>query len=112
MMYDIILFKNLGFRPFTRKREVGVYKNLHSGKRFWKDAFSVTVFTGYVWTVGQTRGKISVFKQKGIHVDEGLIWLFGWMCEEVVIITVKVTSVSSVGVINHNATEITMAKDG
>ena len=25
-MYDIILFENLRFRPFTRKREVGVFK--------------------------------------------------------------------------------------
>ena len=37
---------------------------------FWKYAFSVTVFKAYVRTVGQTRRKkISVFKQKLIHVD-------------------------------------------
>ena len=34
-----------------------VFKNLHSEERFWKDAFSVTVFTGYVWTVGRTGEK-------------------------------------------------------
>ena len=27
------------------------FKNLLSGECFWKDAFSLTVFTGYVWTV-------------------------------------------------------------
>ena len=32
MMYDIIVFENIGFRPSTRKREAGVFKNLHSGK--------------------------------------------------------------------------------
>ena len=54
-MGDIIIFENLSFRPSTRKREAGVF-NLHSGKRFWKDAFLVTFdfFTGYLWTVGQT----------------------------------------------------------
>ena len=30
MMYDIMVFENLPFRPFTRKREAGVFKNLHS----------------------------------------------------------------------------------
>ena len=34
-----------------------VFKNLHSEESFWKDAFSVTVFTGYVWTVGRTGEK-------------------------------------------------------
>ena len=52
MMYDIIVFVNIPFRPFTRKRKAGVFKNLHSGDRFGKDMFSVTVFTGYVWTEG------------------------------------------------------------
>ena len=50
MVYDIIEFEYLCFRPFTRKREAGVFKNLHSGKSFWKDAFSVTVLTGCLWT--------------------------------------------------------------
>ena len=36
MMYDIILLENLGFPSVSRKREVGVFKNLHSGKRFLK----------------------------------------------------------------------------
>ena len=49
-MYDIIVFENLRLRPPTRKQKAGVLENLHSGERFWKDAFSVTVFTGYVWT--------------------------------------------------------------
>ena len=33
------------------------FRNLYSEERFWKDAFSVTVFTGNVWRVGQTVGK-------------------------------------------------------
>ena len=36
MMYDIIVFKNLCFHPFTRKREAGIFKNLHYGDRSWK----------------------------------------------------------------------------
>ena len=47
----------------------GVFENIHSGERFWSDAFSVTVFNGYVLTVGQTGEKISFFKQKRILVD-------------------------------------------
>ena len=45
-------------------------KRLHSEQRFWKDAFSVTVFTAQVWEVGQTGSeeKVSVFKQKRILV--------------------------------------------
>ena len=68
-MYDIIVFEIVRFRPSTRRRKAGVFKNLHSGQRFWKDAFSVTVFTEFEWTVGQTGEKILVFKQKGICVD-------------------------------------------
>ena len=58
MMYDIIVLENLRFRPSTRKREDGFFKNLHSGERFWKDAFAVTEFTEYIRvTVGQTGKK-------------------------------------------------------
>ena len=38
---------------------------LASGERFLKGAFSVTVFTGYVWTVGQTGGKKDLFRFLG-----------------------------------------------
>ena len=34
MIYDIIAFVNLCFRPSTRKWEAGVFKNLHSWNRF------------------------------------------------------------------------------
>ena len=44
-----------------------------NGWRFLTDALSVTVFTGYVWMVGQTGEKKSVFKQKRIRVDRTLI---------------------------------------
>ena len=70
MMYYIIVFENLRFRKSTRKRVARILKNLHSEERCYKDAFSVTVFTEYVWTVGQTgEKKISVLKQKRILVE-------------------------------------------
>ena len=50
-MTSSYIFENIHFRPFTRKREASVIKNLHSGERFRKGAFSVTVLTEYVWTV-------------------------------------------------------------
>ena len=53
-MYDIIVFEILRIHKSTRRRKAGVFKNLNAGELFWKDAFSVTVFTGYEWTVGQT----------------------------------------------------------
>ena len=65
MMYDIIVFENIGFRPSTRKREAGVFKNLHSGKmRFrrpispdtcvdgrqnWRKKSPLSNKNGYVW---------------------------------------------------------------
>ena len=50
-VYDVMTsshWKAFAFRPSTHKREAGLSKNLHAGERFWKDAFSVTTFTGYV----------------------------------------------------------------
>ena len=71
LMYYIIEAENLCLSPSTRKWEAGVFKNLHSGEK--KDAFSVTVFTRYVWTPCRpNRGKIFVFKQKRIHVEGAL----------------------------------------
>ena len=58
MMYDIIVLENLRlFSSSTHKREAGAIENLHAGERLWKDAFSVILFTGYVWAVGQTGEK-------------------------------------------------------
>lgn len=58
-LYSIILvFVRL------RKREAGVFKNIYSEWRFWKDEFALTVFTEYVWSVGQTRGKYFRFQTK------------------------------------------------
>ena len=64
-MYDIIVFENFRFRPSTHKWEASVFKNLHSGKRF----FSVTVFTmdGRL----NRRKKTSVFKKKNGYVWRG-----------------------------------------
>ena len=59
MIFDIIVFENLRFGPSTRKWEAGVFKNLHSEERFWKAAFSVTVFTRYKWT-GPKQGILSL----------------------------------------------------
>ena len=56
-------------RPSTSKQKAVVLENLRSGECFWKETFSVTVFTGYVWTVDQIGEKKSVFKQKRILVD-------------------------------------------
>ena len=57
-IYEFIVFVNLYFRPSTSKRKASVFKNdLHSGERVSKDPFSVTVFTGNGWTVGQTGEK-------------------------------------------------------
>ena len=46
-----MVFENPRFRPSIRKQKAGVQSV------FEKDAFSVTVFTGYMWTVDQTGGK-------------------------------------------------------
>ena len=72
LMYDIIVFEILGIHTYTRKRKAGVFKNLNSGELFWKDAFSVTVFTGQEWTVGQTGEKKSPFKKKTDSCGWGL----------------------------------------
>ena len=54
MMYDIIVFRIRNrFRPSTRKRKADVFKSLHSGERFRKGAFSVTVFTELVSVDGR-----------------------------------------------------------
>ena len=69
-MYDIIVFEILGIHTYTCKRKAGVFKNLNSGELFWKDAFSVTVFTGHEWTVGQTGEKNLRLKKKN-----GFVWM-------------------------------------
>ena len=61
LVYCIMVFENLRFRPSRHKRVAIIF---HSAERFWKDAFQATFLTGYMWTIGQTRGKISLFKQK------------------------------------------------
>ena len=79
MMYYIVVFENLRFRPSTRKRVASILKNLHSGKRCYKDAFSVTVFTENVWTTGQTGGKNLRFQTKTDTCGRNLIliiWLW------------------------------------
>ena len=53
------------------KREASVFKNLHSGERFWENEFSVIVFTGYVRMVGETRDKKPPFSNKNGYVWTG-----------------------------------------
>ena len=70
------MFEILPFRPPTVKWKADVFKDLHSVECSWKDAFSVTLFTGYVWTVGQTSGKPS-FSQKTADMcgRDKLMWV-------------------------------------
>ena len=63
-MYDIIVFESLCFRPSIRKRvEAVVFKNLHSGDRFWKAASFTPVNAVYTWTKGKN-GKKNLRFQK------------------------------------------------
>ena len=55
LVYDIIVFET---SIFVRPHE--------KGERFWKDEFSVTVFTGYVWAVGQTGEKKYPFSSRNV----------------------------------------------
>ena len=34
MMYDIIVFENLRFRPSTRKQKAGVFRDFNPGEHF------------------------------------------------------------------------------
>ena len=43
-------------------------------EHFWKDVFSMAIFTWYMWTVGQNQKKICVFKQQQICVDGASCW--------------------------------------
>ena len=75
MMYDIIVLENLRFRPSTRKREAGLFNNLHSGELFEKMHFQWRFSANtYMWTVGQTGKKISVNSNKtDVSVDRALV---------------------------------------
>ena len=41
-----------------------IFKSLHSAESLCKDAFLVTIFTEYLWTVGQTGEKNLCFQTK------------------------------------------------
>ena len=73
LVYDIIVFENLRFRPSTRKRWTGVFKNPHTGERLETCVFGdrLHFFTGYVRIVGQTAEKI-----KRIRADGALSFCF------------------------------------
>ena len=63
-----------GFSPSTRKRKADVFKSLHTGERFWKGAFSVTVFTELVSVDGRlNRRKKFPFSNKNGYVWRSLI---------------------------------------
>ena len=73
-MYDIIVFRIRNrFRPSTRKRKADVFKNLHTGERFWKGTFSVTVFTELVSVDGKLNRRKNIhFQPKTDTCDEAL----------------------------------------
>ena len=53
VIYNVVVFETSVFdRPHENDKQAFFKNDLHAGERFWKDAFSVTVFTQYVWTVG------------------------------------------------------------
>ena len=57
-IYIVVVFETSVFdRPHENDKRAFFKNDLHAGVRFWKDAFSVTVFTQYVWTVDQTGGE-------------------------------------------------------
>ena len=68
MMYDIIVFENLGFRPSTRTRQSGVFKNLHSEDRFRKPAF-FGGRKGRSYVKAKTEGKNLRFQKPWIRVE-------------------------------------------
>ena len=75
MMHYVIVFENLRFRPSTRKRVASVFKNLHSGERFWKDAwFGDRFHRIQVNGRRNRREKKFVFKQKRKVVWTVLFW--------------------------------------
>ena len=52
IMYGIIVFENLSFRPSIRKRQAAVFLRLGSRDRFRKPLFLVPENAIYVWTEG------------------------------------------------------------
>lgn len=52
-----------------RKREVGVFKNLHSGDRFLKPAFLEPENAVYMWTEVYNREKHLRFQNIRIRMD-------------------------------------------
>ena len=58
VIYNVVVFETSVLdRPHENDKRAFFKNDLHAGVRFWKDAFSVTVFTQYVWTVDQTGGE-------------------------------------------------------
>ena len=58
VIYNVVVFETSVFDcPHENDKQAFFKNDLPAGERFWKDALSVTVFTGYVWTVDQTGGE-------------------------------------------------------
>ena len=66
-MYDDV-FENLGFRPFTGKRESGVFKNLHPEDRFRKPPF-FGVRNGRPYVKARSEEKKTPFSNPWIRVE-------------------------------------------
>ena len=73
--HDVIVCKYLRFHSSTHLQQNGVYKTLNSGQRFWKMRFRWPFSPNSIQVGGRPsqRKKISVFKQKRIHVDRALL---------------------------------------
>lgn len=82
---DKIIFKKLYFHLSTKAQQNGILKNLHSGERFWKDAFSVTIFTGFVWMESQSMRRKKICFQRRVNMwGWGLrdgIFVYIFICE-------------------------------
>ena len=65
-VYDLWHHHHLKTSIFTcpHVNEKPAFSKPHSGERFWKNVFSVTVFTRYVWMVGPTGDKNIYFQTK------------------------------------------------
>ena len=74
--YYVIVFKRFRFHASTRKRYCCVFKSFHSGDRFQKVAFSMSVFAGYVWTEGEPTKKTLHFQTNPYTSGRGQSPLF------------------------------------
>ena len=71
---DVTRFQKPPFSYIHMSAAKWQVQNLYTESVSEKDAFSMAIFTWYMWTVGQNQKKISVFKQQWICVDGASCW--------------------------------------